>query len=331
LYKIILILNSKQKKVISYGLKITIVVLAGYFMFEKLSNYQNLEQFANLIGKLAPAKVYLILSVIFILMLVNWLIESKKWQFVIAKVEQISYYKAVESVFCGLTWAIFTPNRIGEYGGRVFFLSPRRRIQGAVAMSVGQIAQMVITNVAGALALLWFIYYFKPMDPLIYVAICFLVVGFCFFFLLFYFNIRWIERSLNSINFLKRYKRFFSVLNRYHQKELTIVMLYSMARFSVFTIQYILIIYLLLPEIAFYKTALMVFILFFVQSALPSLALFDVGVRSLTATYFFGFITTHDVAITAAIALIWFVNLIVPAVIGSYFVFKLKFFDSRTV
>lgn len=320
----------QQKKIISYSLKIIVVVLAGYFIYQKLTNHHDLDQFWILIAKLSKTKVYTIISIIILLMLVNWLIESLKWQFLISKVEKISYYKAVESVFCGLTWAIFTPNRIGEYGGRVFFLSPRRRIQGAVAMSVGQIAQMVITNVVGSIALLWFIYNFKPLDQWLFVAISFLVMGFCFFFLVFYFNIRWIEKSLNSIKFLKKYKRFFSVLNRYHQKELIKVMLFSIARFAVFTIQYILIIYLLLPEIAFYKSALMVFILFFIQSALPSLDLLDVGVRSLTATYFFGFITPHHVAIMAAIALIWFVNLIVPAVIGSYFVFKLKFFDSRT-
>lgn len=323
-------MTAKQKKTISYGLKIIIVVLAAYFIYQKLSNHHDLQQFSTLVKNLSPLKVYIVISVVFLLMLVNWLIESAKWRFLISKVEKISYYKAVESVFCGLTWAIFTPNRIGEYGGRVFFLSPRRRIQGAVAMSVGQIAQMVITNVVGALALLWFIYNFKPLDQWLFIAFCLLVLGFCFFFLLFYFNIRWIEKSLNSIRFLKKYKRFFAVLNRYHQKELTKVMLYSVARFLVFTSQYILIIYLLLPEIAFYKSALMVFILFFIQSALPSLDLLDVGIRSLTATYFFGFITTHDVAIMTAIALIWFVNLIIPAVIGSYFVFKLKFFDSRT-
>lgn len=304
--------------------------MAGYFIYDKLSNHHDLDRFGSLISKLSTFKVYTVISAIFLLMLVNWLIESLKWQFLISKVEKISFYRAVESVFCGLTWAIFTPNRIGEYGGRVFFLSPRRRIQGVVAMSVGQISQMVITNVVGSLALLWFIYNFNPLDQWLFIAFCFLVMGFCFFFLIFYFNIRWVEKSLNSIKFLKKYKRFFSVLNRYHYKELIKVMLYSIARFAVFTIQYILIIYLLLPEIAFYQTALMVFILFFIQSALPSLDLLDVGVRSLTATYFFGFITTQHVAVMAAIALIWLVNLIIPAIIGSYFVFKLKFFDSRT-
>ncbi|MFC5282395.1 lysylphosphatidylglycerol synthase domain-containing protein [Pedobacter alpinus] len=322
-------MTTKQKKILSYTLKIIIICLAAFYIFKKLNNHENLTNFSNLIKGLPSISVYITVFLILALMFVNWLIESIKWKFLISKVEQISLYKAIESVFCGLTWAVFTPNRIGEYGGRIFFLSPRKRIQGAVAMSVGHIAQMVITNVVGATALMWFIYNFKPIDDLIFVAICFLTFVFCSFFILFYFNIRWIEKSLKSIKFLKKYKRFLSVLNRYHSKELIKVMLYSLARFAVFTTQYILIIYLLLPEIPIYQSALMVFILFFIQSALPSLDLLDVGVRSLTATYFFKTITTHEVAIMAAIALIWLVNLIIPAILGSFFVFKLKFFDYR--
>jgi hypothetical protein len=72
----------------------------------------------------------------------------------------------------------------------------------------------------------------------------------------------------------------------------------------------------------------MVFILFFIQSALPSLDLLDIGVRTMTATYFFGFITGQEVAVMAATACIWLVNLIIPAILGSVFVFKLNFFGN---
>jgi hypothetical protein len=320
-------LTKANKKILGYLLKLTIVCFAAYFIYQKLTNNKNLDEFFLLINQLSQVKVYSYLALIFALMLVNWLLESSKWQFLLVKIEKISFYKAVESVFCGLTWAVFTPNRIGEYGGRILFLSPRKRIQGAIAMSVGQIAQMVITNVLGATALLWFIYHFKPIDSWLFIAISLLVLGFCFFFLLFYFNIRWLEKSLSSIKFLKRFQKYFSVLSQYHQKELMKVMLYSLARFAVFTSQYLLVIHLLITEINLAQSAMMVFLLFFIQSALPSLDLLDIGVRSLTATYFFSFITNQDIAIMAAAALIWLFNLILPAIIGSFFVFKLKFFD----
>ncbi|MOA50547.1 hypothetical protein D3C78_1735740 [compost metagenome] len=73
---------------------------------------------------------------------------------------------------------------------------------------------------------------------------------------------------------------------------------------------------------------MMVSILFFVQSTLPSLDLFDIGVRSVTAAYFFRFVTSHEVAVIACTASIWLINIIIPAILGSYFVFKLNFFGS---
>jgi len=71
----------------------------------------------------------------------------------------------------------------------------------------------------------------------------------------------------------------------------------------------------------------MVFIVFFIQSALPSLDLLDVPVRATAATTLFAYVTHQQIAVIAAFTSIWFINLIIPAILGSAFVFKLKFFD----
>src|SRR5690606_8103832 len=108
------------------------------------------------------------------------------------------------------------------------------------------------------------------------------------------------------------------------------IFLYSAIRYVVFTSQYCLLMQVLIPDLPFFEMVMMIFILFFVQSALPSLDLIDVGIRSLTANYFFGFLTDMNIAIMSIAACIWFVNLIIPAVIGSFFTFKIKFFDTNT-
>ena len=107
------------------------------------------------------------MSSIVLLMFLNWFIEALKWKYLVRGLEKISTWKAVESVFCGLTWAVFTPNRIGEFGGRVFFLSPRKRIMGVIAMSVGAMAKLVVTNVLGSLALFCFILRFANLNPFV--------------------------------------------------------------------------------------------------------------------------------------------------------------------
>ncbi|WP_084288763.1 hypothetical protein [Pedobacter nyackensis] len=321
-------MTSNYKKVLSYILKTAIVVVAFWFVYRKLSSNENLTVFKQLLEKVPQQQIILVMGTVCLLMLLNWGLEALKWKRLIARVERISLWRAIESVFCGLTWAVFTPNRIGEYGGRVFFLSPKRRIIGVVAMAVGNIGQMVLTNVFGAIAVSIFIYRFVPMDYRVLYALFALSAMFCVFFIIFYFNIRWLNGILLSMRFTRKYKKFYSILARYSKKELLNILLFCLGRYVVFSSQYFILFFWLIPEIHYLDILMMVSILFFVQSTLPSLDLFDIGVRSVTASYFFSFVTSHDVAVIACTASIWLINIIIPAILGSYFVFKLNFFGS---
>ena len=132
---------------------------------------------------------------------------------------------------------------------------------------------------------------------------------------------------LNRIKFLKKFHRFFDIMGKYNTSELLEIMWFCLARFMVFTFQYYLIIHLLIPEIPLMQMSLMMFVFFFIQSAIPSLDFLDIGVRSITANAIFSYITNQHVAIIVAVSIIYITNLIIPAILGSVFVFKLKFFD----
>jgi uncharacterized membrane protein YbhN (UPF0104 family) len=321
-------LTAAAKKLFSYLLKAAILVLAFAFIYHQfLNKNENLKQFELLIKQISSTQVIFTLSVVVLLMMLNWLLESLKWQYLSRRLARISVWEAVEAVFCGLTWAIFTPNRVGEYGGRVMFLPNRKRIHGVFAMAVGSFAQNVITNVTGLLASLWFIYYFIELNIWAFIGIAVLTLIFLGLLLVFYFNIKWLVAVLNHIKFLKKYHRFFDIMGRYNFNELLLVIGYSLARFFVFTSQYYLVIHLLLPNIPFLEMMMTVIVFIFIQSALPSLDLLDIGVRSFTAAHLFLYITNQQIAIIAAVSAIWLINLIIPAILGSVFVLKLKFFD----
>jgi hypothetical protein len=321
-------LIARHKVIFSYLLKSAIVLFAFWIIYNKLSSNTNLKNFRGILSGIPVTEIVSVLTVVFLLMLLNWGIEARKWQRLLREIEKISLWQAIESVFCGLTWAVFTPNRIGEYGGRIFFLSPKRRIIGVVAMAVGNIGQMVLTNIFGALSLSIFIYRFAGLDYRLNYAIMFLSAIYCLFFLIFFFNIRWLNGILLSMRFTRKYKKFYSILGRYQKKELFTILLLCLARYIVFSTQYFIMFYWLIAEIHYLDILMMVCILFFVQSTLPSLDLFDIGVRSVTASYFFSFVTRQDVAVIACTASIWLINIIIPAILGSYFVFKLNFFGS---
>ena len=321
-------LTTIAKKFFSYLLKATILVLAFVFIYHQyLIKGNNLKEFQKAVNRLNHQQVTIIMSVVVALMLANWLVECLKWQHLTKKLVKISLWECIEGVFCGLTWAIFTPNRIGEYGGRVMFLPPRKRIHGVFAMAVGSFGQNVITNVLGAAALIWFCFTFLHLNGWLLAGITVLGIVFMTLFLVLYFNIKWLVRLLNSISFLRKYHRFFDIMGAYKFIDLLRIMCFCLTRFFIFSFQYYLVIHLLVPDIPLVDVILMVFIVFFIQSALPSLDLLDVPVRATASATLFAYVTHQQIAIIAAFTSIWLINLIIPAILGSLFIFNLKFFD----
>ena len=103
---------------------------------------------------------YFLLSVVILLMILNWTIESVKWKLLIDKLHPISWLDAIEGILFGVTFSLFTPSRIGEFGGRVFALNTDRK-EAIVSTILGSIAQIVVNLSFGALGLLVYSFLYK--------------------------------------------------------------------------------------------------------------------------------------------------------------------------
>ncbi|TDS14052.1 hypothetical protein B0I21_104381 [Sphingobacterium paludis] len=322
-------LTKQRKKYLNLFIKLLIVGLACWFIVTKVSNQKNLVEFQLLLASTPAWTVRLTLGVVVVMMLINWAIEVVKWKFLSRKIEYISWWTAIRSVFCGLTWAIFTPNRIGEYGGRVLLLKPANRATGAVAMGVGLFAQLVLTSFFGALSIAWFVSTYLPTPTAVKFGIWLIGIIYAGTFLVLYFNVHWIDGIVGRFKFLKKIKPFFSILEDFSGRELWHVLLLSLARFFIFTSQYIVLMLVFLPGMPLAAMVFMIFILFFIQSAVPSLDIFDFSVRSFVASNLYSYITTQEIAVMAIVSCIWFVNLILPAIVGSVFVFNVNYVNSN--
>lgn len=318
-------LTKNQKTYLNYLIKIVIVGLAVWFIYNKVSNQHNLRQFNTLVRELESTSVQWALVIVVLFMFINWMLEVVKWRYLSSTIQKISFWTATKSVFCGLTWAIFTPNRIGEFGGRVMLLKPKNRAKAAVAMGVGQFAQLVLTSIFGALSIAWFVSVFIPAPTSVLWSVWLLAIIYAGAFLILYFNVHWIDHMVGKMNFLQKIKPFFEVLEDYTSSQLWRVLLLSLTRFVIFTSQYVILMLVILPELPLVPMVLMIFILFFVQSALPTLDIFDFSVRSFVASNLYGYITSQEIAVMAIVSFIWFVNLILPAIIGAFFVMNVNY------
>jgi hypothetical protein len=96
---------------------------------------------------------FLLLVLVVFFMFVQWIIEAKKWQLLLRGTISLSLMKSLKMIFMGISFSIATPNRVGEFVGRIFYLPQEARLQGTGFTFIGNFAQLIATCLAGAIGI----------------------------------------------------------------------------------------------------------------------------------------------------------------------------------
>ena len=321
-----------SKKTIGFLLKIGIVAFALFFLYEQLTAKSSIEQFNNTDVLQQIKGHYSILIVIVLMMFLNWFLEALKWQFLIKKIEEISFSRSVRAVFSGITVSAFTPNRVGEYGGRVFCLEKADRIQAVFITIIGSMAQLITTIFFGSIGILLLPSLMPEFTQILslmeysYPILVFVFLLLNSLLIFIYLNTSVLSLLLSGIKFLNKYEKYNSVFSFYSAEELAKVLLFSVARYAVFTTQFFILLHVFGVVINYPDALVLIMTMLFVISVIPTIAITEIGVRGSVALFLFGLISSNTVGILSATFVMWIINLLLPALIGTAFIFTLKFF-----
>ena len=321
-----------SKKTIGFLLKIGIVAFALFFLYEQLIAKSSFEQFNNTDVLEQIKGHYSILIVIVLMMFLNWFLEALKWQFLIKKIEEISFLRSVRAVFSGITVSAFTPNRVGEYGGRVFCLEKADRIQAVFITIIGSMAQLITTIFFGSIGILLLPSLIPEFTQILslmeysYPILVFVFLLLNSLLIFIYLNTSVLSLLLSGIKFLNKYEKYNSVFSFYSAEELAKVLLFSVARYAVFTTQFFILLHVFGVVINYPDALVLIMTMLFVISVIPTIAITEIGVRGSVALFLFGLISSNTVGILSATFVMWIINLLLPALIGTAFIFTLKFF-----
>ncbi len=337
-------MKTNLRKTYNYLIRITIIIATYTFLYFEIFHERNLRDlyinFTDLINR--PDFIFGLICV-FMLMILNWGIETWKWQFLISKIEKVSFFRSYEAVLTGISVSAFLPNRVGEYFGRVFILKKANHIEGILITVIGSLSQLITTILLGSIALLFFIPGYLDNNNYLfgnlYYGIVIFVSLFIILILIFYFNISILTNFLQKIASKKwkklyKYLRAFSLFNK---KELMKVLIISILRYLVFTFQFYLLLKLFSVEIPFYQSFMLIAVFFLILTVIPTVALAEIGIRGSVAIYIFGlfferyslYASQIDIGIISASSALWLINIVIPAIAGTIFVFNLKFFRRR--
>lgn len=310
--------------------------LLAYSIYLQIQRQPNWEQSIQEIKSAFDSRAAWKLAAVFGLMMVNWGIEARKWQVVITRLQPISWLKCLKAIFTGTTLAFFTPNRMGEYMGRVLYIDEGKRIQAVSLTLVCSMGQLLVTLVLGVTGLIVIravlISQQSGADSIVFWlnAVLYASALAAGFLTLLYFRLSWLIRWVEKIPRIERFVGYIRVLDNFNATILLRILSLSLIRYLVFVIQYYLLFEVFRVELNAWQVFWSVTVVFLVLAIVPTIALFtELGVRWKTSVEVVQLFSGNVVGILASSLAIWIINLVIPALIGSLLILSIRLFNSR--
>lgn len=257
-----------------------------------------------------------------ILMPINLLLEAKKWQILAGSAQPLSFRGALSSYLGGIAFSLVTPNRLGEYPGRMLYLKRKNTVRLVSVSLLGALTQMLTLFIYGTLGLIYFNLNFY--HPFAFVLLCIAGLITIVLAIAFWSFETWLP-IIEKIKWLRKFTVYKKLLKRFTSKEQLTILGISVLRYSIYTAQYLFLLYWLNVSMPFFDGFWMSALFFWVITVIPSITLVELGERGQVGLYLFHHFSDNTVGILAATVGIWFINLVVPAIIGSILLLRMRF------
>ena len=303
----------KAKQFLVLLIKLLIVGGAFYFIYNQLAHNDKLDwqKFMVLFRKnqsVAGIGFILLLSVL------NRYFEILKWQNLAGVIHEISLGEATKQVLAALTAGIFTPNGVGEYAGKALYY-PKTEAKKVVFLNlICNGIQMILTVIFGVFGLL----YFNAKYEIITGQTVAVLFGAFVLLFLVLFSLKKIKIKGYSIE--KLIHKINEIPKPVHRKNIVLGVL----RYLVFSHQYYFLFLAFDVDLPYFILIATIAVVYFLASSLPTFQFLDFAVKGSVAIYFFGILGVNEWIVVFISTLMWFLNVVLPVVLGSYFVLNFK-------
>lgn len=288
------------------GIKALFVVLLIYVLYHQLNKAKAFE--GNEIILMEP--IGLLLG--FLLMPLNWTLEGLKWRSILQKFQKrVGLKTLLFSLFTGISMSLFTPNRAGNFIGRMIWFGSAIRVQVSVLSIYGNVAQWLSSVIFGVIGIGMGTFFIFPKINTAYIIVSsILILGVIIMYLIPY----WVPQFLSKYIFTRNMTHSARVLKEHHSLKWELLLL-SLLRHFVFSMQFALIMFAF--GIPFNSDLIYaVWITYFVMTLIPSPLFGKLLIRESAALLVIGTLSDNSTVILLSSVILWFINLSIPAILG---------------
>jgi hypothetical protein len=311
-------INPKYKSFLFFLIKLTIIVGSLYFIYDKVihNNSIKFSEFIDQIKNILLENFWTI-PILLSLSFLNWYFEIIKWKTLANTIKKTSFLEASKQSLAALTFSLFTPNRIGDYGAKAIYF-PKNKTKIVLLNLIGNLNQLAITILFGIAGIWFFISNFDvELNPYRIRRIGYLL-GFILLFFIPYKN-----RKVKLFSYLKldKLRDFVKKIELKTHLKITVL---SFIRYILFSHQFYFLLIIFDVKVDYSTLMFLIFTMYFLVSFIPSISLFDWAVKGSVAIYIFTFIDIPEITIVTITLLMWILNFAIPAIVGSIFVMNFK-------
>jgi hypothetical protein len=310
--------SNKTKQYLLVALKVLILVGTYYYIILKLqttstSVRETLQNAFTLKGQ----DLFYYGALFCFLIITNWLFEILKWKSLVSSMHQISFVRAAKESLAALTVSLATPNRIGEYGAKALFYPKQQRKKVLVLNLIGNSFQMLVTVIFGVIGLSYSIIFFNVSISwttlALFGTITLLLAAMAYLFR---------ERELLIKGFtIAKISNFYKLLEASIKIK---TLLFSFSRYAVFSYMFFSLLQFFGGQLNVLDGFSVIFGMYVISSLLPSIIILDVAVKGGIAVYLFSAIGVPEIPVLCTVFSMWLLNMVLPALLGSIFLFSLK-------
>lgn len=311
-------------------------VILSIGIYFKVKDQSGLQQSKGMLQNALSGNNLFLIFLLLLLMFLNWGIEARKWYVLVKRIQQINFFTACKAILSGVAFSFVIPNGIGDYAGRIAYMSEGNRLRSVTLTLVGSMAQLIVTLTGGFFALLYLnggvwaqSAAQEGLSGFWINIVLFLVGAGALLMLVIYFKLSWLTIMFEKIPLVHKYRFMVENLESINTVDLTRILSLSVTRYMVFIVQYLIMLHIFSVQVNWIDATCTVCILFLVLAILPTVPVADLGMRGFAGLQLFGIITANKLGIIATTSGIWLLNLVVPAVAGSLFILGIKLFRNR--
>ena len=321
--------NAKIMKIAETAIKILIVLAGCWIIYDKIIDNQDItEMWASVKLSFSSITNILLMAFALVLMPINMAFEARKWQKSVFPLESVPFKKAFTAIFTGVTAGMMFPNRTGDFLGRIFILEKGNRLKAAMLTFVGNIAQMLVTVTLGCFA--WIL--FSKGSGQFYagfISLIILTLGF-----LFYFNIRILIyfKRLIPMKWRPRVENYMDIFGSFSRRDLAVILLLAVAKYLVYSFQFVLLIWAFDVPLNYFEAMIPIMMTYLLMTVIPFITITEIAVRGSVCIFVFetwltrlGIDSSFSMMVFSASTMLWLYNLAIPAIIGLFYIRKLKF------